>query len=82
MNSLGRRVEELCRPAFFGPMLVALAAGPWGWVAILGPGVMTFLLLRVSGVAMLERSLRRRKPDYADYVARTSVFVPLPPRRS
>jgi steroid 5-alpha reductase family enzyme len=37
---------------------------------------MTFLLLRVSGVALLEGSLRASKPDYAGYVERTSAFVP------
>jgi steroid 5-alpha reductase family enzyme len=42
---------------------------------------MTFLLLRVSGVALLERSLQKTRPGYADYVARTSAFLPLPPRR-
>ena len=66
---------------WWGLFLVALSASPWGWAAILGPALMTFLLLRVSGVPLLERSLRRRKSEYADYVARTSVFVPWPPRR-
>jgi steroid 5-alpha reductase family enzyme len=42
---------------------------------------MTFLLLRVSGVALLERSLVRTRPAYRDYVDRTSAFVPRPPRR-
>lgn len=51
------------------------------WWALLGPLVMNILLLRVSGVALLERSLRKRKPDYAEYVRTTSAFVPRPPRR-
>ncbi len=51
------------------------------WWALLGPLVMNILLLRVSGVALLERSLRKRKPDYAEYVRVTSAFVPRPPRR-
>ena len=42
---------------------------------------MSFLLLRVSGVPLLERGLRKRRPGYADYAARTSAFFPLPPRR-
>lgn len=41
---------------------------------------MTFLLVRVSGVAMLERSLRER-PGYADYLRRTSAFFPWFPKR-
>jgi steroid 5-alpha reductase family enzyme len=51
-----------------------------GWWTIIGPAVMTGLLMRVSGVPMLERGLLKRRPDYADYVARTSAFVPWPPR--
>ncbi|MEY3641338.1 MAG: hypothetical protein RLZZ199_1143, partial [Actinomycetota bacterium] len=42
--------------------------------------VMTYLLVRVSGVALLERGLRKRKPDYEDYVRRTSSFFPRPPK--
>jgi steroid 5-alpha reductase family enzyme len=41
---------------------------------------MSFLLLRVSGVALLERSLQHRKEGYAAYMARTSAFFPWPPR--
>jgi steroid 5-alpha reductase family enzyme len=43
---------------------------------------MTFLLVRVSGVAMLESALRDSKPGYREYMASTSAFFPLPPRRS
>jgi steroid 5-alpha reductase family enzyme len=42
---------------------------------------MTFLLVKVSGVALLEKGLTSAKPGYADYVRRTSAFLPLPPRR-
>jgi len=42
---------------------------------------MTVLLMRISGVPMLERGLLKRRPDYAAYVARTSAFVPMLPRR-
>jgi steroid 5-alpha reductase family enzyme len=41
---------------------------------------MTILLRRVSGVSLLERSLAKRKPGYAAYMARTSAFLPAPPR--
>ena len=47
---------------------------------IVGPAVMTFMLLRVSGVAMLERGLKNRRNGYEDYIARTSTFFPRPPR--
>ena len=43
---------------------------------------MTALIIKVSGVALLEKSLRSDKPGYADYVRRTSAFLPWPPRRS
>lgn len=65
---------------WWGIALVAAetALGRWG---LFGALVMTVLLLRVSGVALLEKSLSKRKPGYAEYVARTSAFVPLPPKR-
>ena len=59
--------------------LFSAAAGAY-W-PLLGPVVMTALILRVSGVTLLERSLRRSKPAYADYVRRTSAFIPWFPRR-
>lgn len=64
---------------WWGVGLVALSVtGTW-W-ALIGPLVMNVLLVRVSGVALLERSLRKRKPDYEEYVRTTSAFVPRPPR--
>ena len=51
-----------------------------GWLTVVSPVVMTWLLVRVSGVAMLEPALIARKPAYAAYVRRTSAFVPRPPR--
>jgi len=63
-----------------GILLVALAT-PHGYWAAIGPIAITFLLVRVSGVQMLEKGLLDRKPDYADYVRRTSSFVPRVPRR-
>ena len=73
-------------PNYFGDCLVwwglycIVLPTPVAW-AIVSPMLMTVFLLRVSGVALLERRLVRHKPDYADYVARTSAFVPWPPRR-
>jgi steroid 5-alpha reductase family enzyme len=63
---------------WWGHYLVAAAAGAW-WT-VFSPALMTFLLVRVSGVAMLETSLRATKPEYADYEASTSAFFPWPPR--
>ena len=65
--------------AWWGIFLVAAETRD-AWPGVIGPIVMTFLLLRVSGVALLERSLTKRRPGYEDYVARTSAFLPMPPR--
>lgn len=51
---------------------------PLGWATALAPALMTFLLLRVSGVTMLDAHLKSSKPDYDDYVRRTSAFLPRP----
>jgi steroid 5-alpha reductase family enzyme len=65
--------------AHWGLFAIALAT-PHGWMTALSPALMTFLLLRVSGVALLERSIGKRRPEYAEYQRRTSAFLPLPPR--
>ncbi len=63
---------------WWGYGLFSVAAGHW-W-PLFGSLLMTFLLVRVSGVAMLERTLRETKPGYADYVRRTNAFLPWIPR--
>jgi steroid 5-alpha reductase family enzyme len=63
---------------WWGLFLVAVSASTV-WLAV-SPIIMTFLLLRVSGVALLERSLASRSAEYRDYVVRTSAFVPWPPK--
>lgn len=64
---------------WWGHFTVALSAGPAILFTIASPIVVTVLLTRVSGKALLERQLKDR-PGYADYVRRTSGFIPLPPR--
>lgn len=59
--------------------LVAAAGG--GFWTVFSPIIMTVLLLRVSGVALLEKSLKETKPKYKEYVETTSAFVPWFPRR-
>lgn len=66
---------------WWGIALVCVETGI-GALGVLGAAVMTFFLLKISGVAMLERSLAKRKPGYADYMARTSAFFPLPPKKT
>ena len=71
---------EAC--VWWGLWLVALAAGGLAaaWT-VLSPLLMTVLLLKVSGVAMLEKDIGERRPAYRDYIARTNAFIPGPPRR-
>ena len=68
---------EAC--TWWGLGLVAVVNAPTAF-ALLGPLAITFLLLKVSGVGLLEAQLTRTKPAYVDYVASTSVLVPLPKR--
>jgi steroid 5-alpha reductase family enzyme len=63
----------------FGLFAVSVPGAAW---TLVGPALMTFLLLRISGVHLLERGLRKRKPDYEAYAARTPSFIPRPPRRT
>ncbi|MEO7795834.1 MAG: DUF1295 domain-containing protein [Thermoanaerobaculia bacterium] len=64
---------------WWGFYLIACAVPGGAWT-IASPIVMTILLLKVSGVALLERGLTSSKPGYAEYVARTSAFIPWFPR--
>jgi steroid 5-alpha reductase family enzyme len=66
---------------WWGFYLIAAATVVGAWT-IFSPLLMTFLLVRVSGVGMLEKTLKETKPGYRDYMERTSAFVPLPPRRA
>lgn len=63
---------------WWGFYLIAFSAGA-GWT-IFSPIIMTYVLLKISGVAMLEKTLKETKPDYADYIARTSAFIPWFPK--
>ncbi len=70
---------EAC--TWWGLGLMALGAGGLaGSFSLLSPLVMTVLLLRVSGVALLEKDIAERRPAYRDYIARTNAFLPGPPR--
>jgi steroid 5-alpha reductase family enzyme len=51
------------------------------WWTAVGPLVMTLLLVRVSGAGLLEKDIGPRRPGNAEYIERTSGFVPLPPRK-
>lgn len=74
-------------PNYFGEALIwwgfylfALASGA-AWT-IYSPVIMTFLLLKVSGVTLLEKDIHERRPAYRAYIEQTSAFIPWPPRRA
>jgi steroid 5-alpha reductase family enzyme len=69
---------ECC--VWWGFYLLAVAGG--GAWTVFAPLLMTLLLLRVSGVALLEKDIGERRPDYRAYVDSTSAFVPWPPRKA
>lgn len=64
---------------WWGIYVVSISAG--GAWTFAGPLVMTLLLLRVSGVILVERRMGATRSGYAEYAARTSKFIPRPPRR-
>ncbi len=64
---------------WWGFYLFAVAAGAW-W-SIPGPIVMSILLMRVSGVTLLEKDIGERRPQYAGYIQRTNAFFPWLPKR-
>lgn len=67
---------EFC--LWWGYYLIALAAG--GWWSLPAPLLMSLLLLKVSGVTLLEQDIAERRPGYRQYIERTSAFMPRPPR--
>jgi steroid 5-alpha reductase family enzyme len=75
-------------PNYFGESLIwwgvflVAAATPGGWVTVFSPLLMTFFLLKVSGVPLLEEALAKRKDGYREYMERTSSFIPWPPRET
>jgi steroid 5-alpha reductase family enzyme len=62
----------------FGCFALATPGSLW---TLISPVLMTFLIVKVSGVALLEKGLEETKPQYRDYIRRTSAFFPRPPRR-
>ncbi len=58
--------------------LFALATG--GWWVIISPLLMTLLLLKVSGVSLLEQTIVERRPAYAQYIKSTNAFFPSAPK--
>jgi len=73
-------------PNYFGDSTVWWAYGLFSvasgsYFPVLGSLLMTLLIIKVSGVALLERSLKYTKPEYKDYIEKTSAFVPWFPKK-
>ena len=63
---------------WWGIWLIALGV-PNGWLGIIGPLTITILILKVSGIPLLEKKMEEN-PEFAEYKKRTSMFIPLPPK--
>jgi steroid 5-alpha reductase family enzyme len=73
-------------PNYFGEFCIwwgftAMAFSAGAWWCLPGPVLLTVLLLRVSGVRLLESDIGNRRPRYADYVLKTNAFFPGPTRK-
>ena len=74
-------------PNYFGDFcmwwgLFLIALGSWAELpTVIAPLLMTFILTRGTGQRLTDRRMAATRPQYADYAARTSGFVPLPPRK-
>jgi len=72
-------------PNYFGEFLiwwgffVISLSTPGGWWTISSPIIVSLVLLKMTGVPLTETALKKRRPGYAAYVKRTSVFFPRPP---
>ncbi|MGD0582990.1 MAG: DUF1295 domain-containing protein [Bacteroidales bacterium] len=64
---------------WWGYALFSIAAG--GYLAVMGSVIMTALIIKVSGVALLEKTLTAQKPQYREYIERTSAFIPWFPKK-
>ena len=69
---------EAC--VWWGFYLIAVGAG--GWWTLFAPVLITFLLLKVSGVSLLEADIEERRPAYRQYRERTNAFIPGRPKPS
>tara|TARA_R110000824_G_scaffold149049_2_gene319117 strand:+ start:181 stop:981 length:801 start_codon:yes stop_codon:yes gene_type:complete len=67
--------------AWWGIWLVASQAGWPVLLAVIGPLFLSFTLMKWSGAPLLEKSLKKNRPDYVDYIERTSGFFPMPPKK-
>ncbi len=73
-------------PNYFGEVtqwwgiFIIVLSTPFGWISIIGPLTITFLILKVSGIPMLEKKMEQN-PEFLAYKKRTSMFIPLPVKK-
>ncbi len=65
---------------WFTYLLLAVGTA-WWWVGLIPPIVMAWLLLKLSGIPMVEEQMIRERPGYAEYVRSTSALIPWPPKK-
>jgi steroid 5-alpha reductase family enzyme len=74
-------------PNYFGEFLIwwgiysITLSNPGNWWTILSPIIVSAVLLKMTGIPLTEKVLVERRPGYADYIERTSAFVPWLPAR-
>ena len=68
---------------WWGHWLICLGVSEMSatWWTVISPAIMSFFLVKVSGVALLEKAMKKKSPEYEDYIHRTSSFFPWPPAR-
>jgi steroid 5-alpha reductase family enzyme len=64
---------------WWGYGFICFAAG--SWLPALGSVLMTLLIIKVSGVVLLEKTLKEQKPLYKEYIEKTSAFIPWFPKK-
>ena len=75
-------------PNYFGECLIwwgmfFIAMGvPGGWWTLISPVIITLVLLKMTGVALTERTIVEHRPGYRDYQRRTSTFIPWWPKKA
>ena len=65
---------------WWGIFLIALST-PWGFWTVISPIVITVVLLKMTGVSLMEKTIVNTKPGYRDYIARTNAFIPWFPKK-
>jgi steroid 5-alpha reductase family enzyme len=65
---------------WFGYLLLAVGTGGW-WLGLIPPVTMAWLLLKLSGIPMVEAQMAQERPEYAEYIKTTSALIPWPPKK-